>query len=207
MQGRVELLGLRQRIRNQDPARERERVGGLHRRGDLLRGGDRVVDSVAAVGQPERREAVGPEHEHGDAQRLQPLERGADVENRLDAGRDDRDPAAAEDPEVGGFVERGAGVAVHAADPARGEHADPAREASNAVAATVVPPVVPCAIATGRSLALSFNASSVPPGAGAIVLEAHVSDPVQHRDRRGHRATLGDRPLELERGPNVLGSR
>ena len=38
----------------------------------------------------------------------------------------------------------------------------PAREASSAVAATVVPPVARCAAATGRSRALSFRAFSVP---------------------------------------------
>ena len=38
----------------------------------------------------------------------------------------------------------------------------PAREASNAVAATVVPPVVPWAMATGRSLTLSLTAASLP---------------------------------------------
>ena len=84
----------------------------------------------------------------------------------------------------------------------------PAREASSAVAATVVPPVAPCAIATGRSRALSFSAPSVATSrSSSSALEADVGDSVEHRDRRGHRAAVGDRPLELERGLEVLGAR
>ena len=81
----------------------------------------------------------------------------------------------------------------------------PAREASSAVAATVVPPVVPCAIATGRSLALSFTRPRARQTLELIGLEADVSDPVEDRDRRGHRAALGDRPLELERCAKLSG--
>ena len=124
VQGGVELRGLRQRVGDEDPAGQVQRVGGAHHVGDLPRRGDRVVDRVAAVGQPERGEPIGAEDEHGHAQRLQPLQRGGDVEDRLDPGRHHRDAAAPEDAEVGRLVEGRAGVAVHAADPAGGEHAD-----------------------------------------------------------------------------------
>ena len=76
------------------------------------------------------------------------------------------------------------------------------------MAATVVPPVAPCAIATGRSRALSFSAPSLADEPLELVgLEADVRDSVEHRDRRGHRAAVGDGPLELERGLEVLGTR
>jgi hypothetical protein len=84
-----------------------------------------VVDGVATVGQPKRGEPVGAEHEHGDAERLEPLQRRRDVEDRLDTRGHDRDRAGAEDREVGRLVERLPRVAVDAANAAGREHADP----------------------------------------------------------------------------------
>ena len=84
----------------------------------------------------------------------------------------------------------------------------PAREASNAVAATVVPPVVPWAMATGRSRTLSLTAASLPasrssssassPTCGTPSIMAIVA---------GTAPRSATASLELARGPDVLGAR
>jgi len=57
-------------------------------------------------------------------QRLEPLEREADVEDALDAGGDHRHRGDGHLGEVGGDVEGGGRAAVHAADAPGGEHSD-----------------------------------------------------------------------------------
>ena len=114
----------------------------------------------------------------------------------------------AEDPEVGRFVERGAGVAVDAADTAGGEHADAGSRGEQRRGGD--------GRAAGRSLRHRHRQVSGAElqgtvGAGQTLelvrLEADMGDSVEHRDRRGHRAAVRDCPLELERGREVLGAR
>ena len=84
----VDLLVDGQRVGDDQRRTVGAEVGpSAHDRGDLLRRLHRGVDREAAVGQVEAREPVGAHADHGDAQRLEPLERGADVEDRLHARR------------------------------------------------------------------------------------------------------------------------
>ena len=78
----------------------------------------------AAGAAVERRELVAAVDDHGHAKRLQPFEREADVEDALDARRDDGHRGDGQFGEIGGDVEGGGRAAVHAADAAGGEHAD-----------------------------------------------------------------------------------
>ena len=73
------------------------------------------------------RERVRPVAEHGDAQRLQALERRPDVEQRLHARAHDDDRRARERRQVGRLVEADVRLAMHAAQAAGGEHADARR--------------------------------------------------------------------------------
>ena len=106
----------------------------------------------------------------------------------------------AEDPEVGRLVERGAGVAVHAADPAGGEHADPRLRGEQRGGGD--------GRAAGRALRhrhRQVSGAELQRAIGArqplelVGLEPHMRHAVEHRDRRGHGAAIGDGPLELER--------
>ena len=63
--------------------------------------------------------------EHGHVQRLQPLERRADVEDRLDTRAHNDDAGPRQRVEVGGHVPGLVRAAVHATEPAGGEQADP----------------------------------------------------------------------------------
>ena len=100
VQGGVHLLGLGQRVGHDDGLREAQAAPGALDRRDLLRRVHPPRHRVAGVGQVEAREAVGAEAEHRHGQGLQPLERGAHVEDRLHARR--RPPRSARPPGRGG---------------------------------------------------------------------------------------------------------
>ena len=100
------------------------------------------------------------------------------------------------------------GVAVNAADPSGGEHADAGLRGEQRGGGD--------GRAAGRALRHRHRQVSGAELQRArrrrqllelVGLEADVRDTVEHRDRRGHGAVLGDRPLELERRPDVLGAR
>ena len=82
------------------------------------------VDHQPAVRQVKAREAVGAIAEDGDVQGFQPLECGPHVQDGFHARAHDGDRRMAKRGEIGGFVPRLAGFAVHAAEPAGGEYAD-----------------------------------------------------------------------------------
>ena len=201
----IELGILGQRVRHEDAARQSEGVVRTHDVGDLLGAAHGAVHREAAIGEPERREAVRAKHEHGDTEALQPLERRADVEDRLDATGDDRDRTASENPEVGRLVERGAGVSVDPADPTGREHADTrlCREQGCCRDGRT----------SGRTLCQGHRQISGAELDGAVGtgqpleivgFKPHMRHPVQDRDRRGHGAAIGDGPLELERRTKIV---
>ena len=118
-------------------------------------------DREAGVGEEEARETVGAVAEQGDVERLHALERRLDVEDRLDPRAYDDDRRRAERGQVGGLVVALARLAMHAAEPARGEHANPGARGDGAVAATVVarsPPSRRDGRSRTVSLATSFSA-------------------------------------------------
>ena len=80
---------------------------------------------VPRVREVEARERVRPVADHRHRQRLERLERPGHVEDRLHAGADDEDRCRRDDAEVGGDVEGLGRAAVHAAEPAGREDADP----------------------------------------------------------------------------------
>ncbi len=116
--------------------------------------------------------------------------------------------AAPEDPEVGRLVEGRAGVAMHAADPAGGEHADAGlrgeqRGRGDGGAA---------ARGTGHRDRKVADAELQRPIAARqplelLRLEADVRHAVEHRDRRRNRTPFGHRLLEFARRAHVLGTR
>ncbi len=122
---RVELVLERHRIGDHDGGAEPEPVGCPHG-GDYLLGlPDRPVDVVAGIGDVEAGEPQRPVADDGDAQCLEPLQGRRDVEDRLHPGTDDCYRRTGQRRQVGGLVEGLGRPAVHAADPAGGEHANP----------------------------------------------------------------------------------
>ena len=76
------------------------------------------------------------------------------------------------------------------------------------MAATVVPPVAPCTIATGRSLALSFSAPSVATSRSSSSGSRPTwATPSSIAIVAGNAPRLGDRLLELERCLEILRAR
>jgi hypothetical protein len=162
---------------------------------------------MPGVGEVEAGEVVGAVAGDADLERLQPLERGGNVEDRLDPGADDADAGARECDEVGGLVPGGACVAVHTAEPAGGEHGDPglrgevrgggdgrraggaARHRDREVAGAALGDVV----AGGDRLER-----------GGVEADAH--DAVEQRDRGRHRARLAHLRLDLARDLRVAGA-
>ena len=104
--GGVELTLGGQRVGDQDPGTAPERVVGGHHLGDGRAVGDRPVERLAGRGEPEAGELVGAVADHGHAQRLEPLEGGGDVEDRLHARGDDGDRHLGQHGEVRGLVVR-----------------------------------------------------------------------------------------------------
>ena len=104
--------------RDQRALLEPERSPGA----DQARGGDGIVHprarSLAAGPREKRREIVGAVRRHGNALRLQILQRLGCVEDALRARADDRDGGFPELDEVGGDVHGALGAAVDAADAA-----------------------------------------------------------------------------------------
>ena len=81
------------------------------------------------MGRVEERQLVGPVAEHRHAERLEQLCRRRNVEQRLDAGRDDERLRRRERLQVGRDVGRRRPAAMNAAEPARGHHLDADRAA------------------------------------------------------------------------------
>src|SRR5688500_10460263 len=84
----------------------------------VLGGLDPLRDPRAAPGLVEERQLVRPPAEHGNAQRLEKLGRGGNVEERLDSRADDQRLGTGELTEVGGDVGKAREAAVHSSEPA-----------------------------------------------------------------------------------------
>ena len=123
---RVDLSRLGQRVGQDDAGRVRaeERAGVGDGRG-LRRGLHPPRDGRAGVGEVEPGEPVGAVPQHRDRQRLQPLQGGGHVEDRLHAGADHEHRRRGEHPEVGRDVERLRRPSVHPAETAGREDPDP----------------------------------------------------------------------------------
>ena len=100
-----------------------------------------------------------------------------------------------------------AGPAVHAAEPARREDADPGPVGEQAVAATVVPPSAPRAAATGRSRTLIFATSGVSARRASSARDRPDGTPARDPDRRRHHAGVAEQLLGLERRREVARAR
>jgi hypothetical protein len=111
----IELLLHRHRIGDEQRGGHAQLVRGGHRRRDLLGPVDAPIEIEAAVGEVEAREAIRAPADDRDAERLQALERRADIEDRLDPRRHHGDRRARQRGQVGRLVPRLARVAVHAA--------------------------------------------------------------------------------------------
>ena len=89
VEDRVDLSRLGQGVRQDDARRVRaEERAGVRDGRCLRRGLHPPRDGRAGVGEVEPRELVGAVPQHRDGQRLQPLQGGGDVEDRLHAGAD-----------------------------------------------------------------------------------------------------------------------
>ena len=93
--------------------------------GHLGGGVDPPVERMAGVRPVEAGEPVGAVAQHAHVERLQPLERRAHVEDRLDARAHDEHRRPRQRGEVGRLVPRVARAAVHAAEAAGREDRDP----------------------------------------------------------------------------------
>jgi hypothetical protein len=142
---------------------------------------------------------VGAEADDGDAERLEALERRRDVEDRLDPAGDDRDSAAAENTEIGGFIEGCGGAAMNSADPAGGENSyaglrrkksgrsngRPTREALGHGHRQIADAELQRVLVRGKASQL-------------IRLETDPDNTGEDSDRCRHRTVRGDRALELD---------
>ena len=113
-----------ERVGHHDRAGRADRLALAQHRRDLLRRLHAPRERQPGRRQVEGGERVGAVAEHGHVERLEPLERRGDVEDRLHARADHADPDPRERAQVRGLVEGVARAAVHAAEPAGGEHAD-----------------------------------------------------------------------------------
>ena len=89
---------------------------------------DSVGKALARTANPEM--CIRDRAQHGHAHRLQIFQREADVQNHFGAGAHHYDAGFAQLLQIGADVHGGLCAAVHAADAARGEHAD-ARQRGN----------------------------------------------------------------------------
>ena len=160
----------------------------------------------AAGAAVERRELVAAVDHHRHTEGLQTLEGQPDVENALDARRDDRNRGHRQFGEIGGDIEAGRGAAVHAADAAGGEDADigescnahRGRDRRRAGEAGGHQPrqIARCRFVDAGFLRQPLELQGV---------EANAAHAVQHSDGRGRRPVLAHNRLNLGGEFDVLG--
>ena len=166
-------------------------------RSRLLRGLDASRHRRTARRGIEERQRVDPETEHRHAERLEQLGSRRDVEQRLDAGRDDERRRSRELGEIGRDVGRMGEAAMDAADAAGRENPDPGGSRNRKRAAD------------GRGADGALNRSRrevarpglprLRPEASQLLRsqpDAHLS--VEDADRRRNRTRLAHLPLGLE---------
>ena len=190
------LIG-RNGVRDHDALPVAERVLRPHDRGDLGGGIHRPVELNGTLAQPEAREDARAVPDDRDAQGLEPLERRGDVEHRLHPGAHHGDRRVREGRQVGRLVERVGRAAVHAAEPARGEHAD-AGERGEVRRRSHRGRGARAARLDDRQVAHArLGEVLVGDAPHALVVEADPRDAVEHGDRRGRHALVAQDALEL----------
>lgn len=208
MQPGVQLFVLRYGVgHDQRGLGAAQRVLGTHHLGDLPGRGHRPVDRLARTAQVEPGERVRAVAEHPDAQRLQPLQRGRDVQDRLHTRAHHGDPRTRQQPQVRRLVLRLGPAPVHPAEPAgredpqpgpgrqvggRGHGRRPARPGRQRRGEVAVPQ-----LAHPRVLGHPFQLGLVQPDPGP---------PVQHRHGRGHGPGGPHEPLQLPGDPQIAGA-
>ena len=177
------------------PAARRSPAGcGWRGRGDLGRRFDAVRHRQTRRPRVERREPVVAPPEHGHACGLEVLERARQVEEGLGTGAHGDHRVVGDGVEIGRHVAGGLDAAVHAADAAGGEHADPRRRRRGpATPDTVVAPNGQrWARATGRSRSAALRAGPRirSCSSGSMPDPGHA---VEHGGHRRHRSPVADR--------------
>ena len=201
----VELIGLCERIRDDQCRLDSECSPRLHDFGDLSGGRNGPVDDVAAVAEIEAGKDIRSVTEHSDVQGLQTLEGGADIKDGLHSGADDGHGSGAHGCEVGGLIPARARFPMHAAEPAGGEDLDPCarcdlacrRDGGGAVAASG---------RHGRDVA-DRNLDDVVTISNLIEevpRETDMHDPGQHGDSRWYCTSRPDDVLDLNRDAKVF---
>ena len=140
---------------------------------------------MAGIGEVEAGEPVGAVADNPDVEGLQSLESGRHIEDRLDTGADHQHAGVREGCEIRGLVPAVTRAAMHAAQPAGGEHGDargrrqvrgrgdrrpavPARAASTATSRTLT-------LTTSVPSAMRRFASSSKPTCGSPPMIAIVA--------------------------------
>ena len=200
----VELAIGRHRIGEQQPRAPEMAVRQEHRR-RLLGARHRPVEREAALASIEAWELGGPVADNGDAQGVEALERGPDVEDRFNAGRDNHHRGSRERGEVRRFVEGALRVAVHSSESSgrhdgnsqATRHGDRSRHRRRAVTPE----------AQGEAQVARRELGCIVQGLGeAFELcerEAHHGATVEHANRRRHRAALSHGVFALARDGDV----
>ena len=207
VQGRVHRLVRRERVGHHDRLPEPQLATGALDGGDLGRVVHAPRHRVPRVGQVEAGHPVGPEAQDRHRQRLEPLQRGAHVQDRLHARAHHHHRGVGQGEQVGRLVERLRRAAVDAPEPAGGERGD-ARPGGDRGGAGDRRRARHAAHQRGPQVADAelqdvLALRDLPEGR---VVETHPHLAVEHRDRRGHRALLAHRRLDLPRDPQVVGA-
>ena len=130
--------------------------------------------------------------QHGNADGLEVLERSWQVEERLRSGAHRDNRMVGESIEVGADVAGRPGTAVHATDPAGGEHGHPGRRGQGQRSRHGGRPALPL-LCDGDGHVTLGDLSGLTQDAGVLVgVEAHASDTVEHRRDGRYGATLAD---------------
>ena len=173
----------------------------------LARALDPPGQAEARVAQVEAGEAVGAVADHADREGLEAFEGRADVEDRLHAGADDEHAGARERCEVGRLVPGQVRAAVHAAEPAGGEHPDAGAGGEVGGRGDGGGAHAPA----GRDARELAHARL--DGVGVArqslqrrVVQTDVRRTVDDRDRSGHGPTVADRLLDVASDAQVVGA-
>jgi len=127
MQVGIQLRVHRQWVGHHETRCDVQRLAGMHDVRDSIRTVHGPVETVAGVREVEARKRRGPVADDPDVQRLESLQGGAHIEDRLHSRAHDRDRRRGEGAEVGGLIPAVPSLTMHASETTGGEDAD-ARE-------------------------------------------------------------------------------
>jgi len=179
-----------------------ERPGGQHDLGCIMGRVHLMGDRQPASARPERRKAaaVRAEPDDRDAERLEPLQRARQVEERLGPGAHGDHRMAGQGGEVGALVAGLRPVAMDAADAAGGEHLDAGRRRQRQRCryggGGRRPPLCHC---HGEVALAHLAVGREDPGKFPVV-DTHPGDAVQHDGQRRDRPTAHDRVVDTLAG-------